>query len=170
MSAGQGGRTDVTGSKFSGILWIGQIHYRVRRTSYRTGIAEMRSIGTLPQDSGWTSAICEVNVASSGTAEYFLTASSITRTRQAHQITACSLHKLMKKAYQDYGTDELGSPPLGFEDGCVQRRRASPQFQFWNMVLKMELDIFTLIRYFREGNFELCRYTLYDDDPLFHRK
>ena len=102
------------------------------RTPYRTGIAEMRSIGTLPQDSGWTSAICEANVASSGTAESFLTASSISRTRQAHHIIACSLHNLMKKAYQDYGTDEPGSPPLGLEDWVVQRRRASPQFQFWN--------------------------------------
>ena len=90
------------------------------RTPYGTGIAEMRSIRTLPQDSGWTSAICEANVASSGTAESFLTASSITRTRQAHQITACSLHNLMKKAYQDYGTDEPGSPPLALEDWCVQ--------------------------------------------------
>ena len=62
-------------------------------------------------------------MASSGTAESFLTASSITRTRQAHQITACSLHKLAKKAYQDYCPDEPGSPPLGLEDGCVQRRR-----------------------------------------------
>ena len=105
------------------------------RTPYRTGIAEMISIRTLPQDSGWTTAICEANVASSGTAEYFLTASSITRTRQAHQITACNLHNLMKKGYQDYGTDEPGSPPLGLADWCVQRRRASPQFQFWNMVL-----------------------------------
>ena len=126
----------------------------------------MRSIGTFPQDSGWTSAICEANVASSGTAESFLTASSITRPRQAHQITACNLHNLMKKAYQDYYTGEPGSPPLGLEDWCGQRRRASPQFQFWNMVLKMELAIFTLIRYFTEGNFELGRYALYETIPI----
>ena len=130
----------------------------------------MRSIGTLPQDSGWTSAICEANVASSGTAESFLTASSITRTRQAHQITACSLHNLMKKGYQDYGTDEPGSPPLDLEDWCVQRRRAIPQFQFWNMVLKMELVIFTLTRSVREGHFELCRYAIFETIPYFFCK
>ena len=39
------------------------------------------------------------------------------------------------------------------------------------MVLDMELAIFTLIRSFREGNFELYRYALYEtDDPLFLRK
>ena len=148
-------------------LWIGQIRYRVRRTPYRTGIAEISSIGTLLQGSDWTSAICEANVASSGTAESFLTASSITRTRQAHQITACSLHNLMKTAYQDCCTDEPGSPPLGLEDWCVQQRRASPQFQFLNLVLKMELAIFTLIRSFRQGNFELCRYARYAMIPYF---
>ena len=137
------------------------------KTPHRPGIAEMRSIGTLLQDRGWTSAICEANVAASGTAESFLTASSITRTRQAHQITACSLHNLMKKAYQDYCTDVPGSPPMVLENWCVQRRRASPQFQFWNMVLTMELAIFTLIRSFREGNFELCRYALYETIPYF---
>ena len=36
-------------------------------------LASLRSIGTLLQDSGWTSAICEANMASSGTAETFLT-------------------------------------------------------------------------------------------------
>ena len=128
-------------------------------------LASLGSIGTLLQDSDWTSAICESNVASSGTAVYFLTASSITRTRQANQITACSLHNLIKKAYQDYCTDEPGSLPLGLEDWCVQRRRASLQFQFWNMVSDMELAIFPLIRSFREGHFELYRYAPYERIP-----
>ena len=64
-------------------------------------MAALRSIGTLLRDSGWTSAIVEAEVASSGTAESYLSASSVTRTRQAHQITACSLYTLMKKAYHD---------------------------------------------------------------------
>ena len=55
-------------------------------------MAGLTSLGTLLEGSGWTSAITEAGVASSGTAESFLTASSVTRTKQAHQITACSLH------------------------------------------------------------------------------
>ncbi len=63
-------------------------------------------------------------------------------------------------------SSEPGSPRLGLEDWCVQRRRASPQFQFWNLVLDMELAIFfALIRSFREGNFELYRYALYEMIP-----
>ena len=53
---------------------------------------------------------------------------------------------------QDYCTDEPGSPPLGIEDWCVQRRRASPQFQLWNLVLDMELAIFNMFRSFFVGN------------------
>ncbi|KAK6190683.1 hypothetical protein SNE40_002492 [Patella caerulea] len=48
----------------------------------------LRSIGTLLRNSGWTNAIVEANVASPGTSKSFLSASSVTRTRQAHQITA----------------------------------------------------------------------------------
>ena len=55
-------------------------------------MAALRSIGTLLQDSGWTGALVEAGITSSGTAESFLTASSITKTRQMHQITACSLY------------------------------------------------------------------------------
>ena len=34
-------------------------------------------------------------------------------------------------------------------------------------MLKIELAIFTLIRSFREGNFELCRYALYETIHYF---
>ena len=62
-------------------------------------MAAMKSLGTLLEASGWTSAIVEAGVASPGTAESFLTAVSVTGTRLAHQITACILYKLIKEAY-----------------------------------------------------------------------
>ena len=120
-------------------------------------LAALRSIGTLLRDSGWTGALFEAGVALSGTAESFLSAASITRTRQAHQVTASSLYKLLKSAYADYcsqiGEDIEGM--LSFEDGCDGRKLDSPQFHFWHLVLSMELVILLLIRAFREANFEL---------------
>jgi len=59
-------------------------------------MAALRSLGALLQNSGWTGALVEAGVASSGTAESFLSVASVTRTRQAHQITACTLYKVMK--------------------------------------------------------------------------
>ena len=129
--------------------------------------AALGSLGKLLEQSGWTSAIAEAGVASSGTAESFLTVSSITRTRLAHQITACSLYKLKKEAYQDYYSEETDRPTLSFEDWCEQRRPQSPQFQFWDLVLDMELVLLLLIRSFREGNFDLYREALSELIPYF---
>ena len=63
----------------------------------------LKSFGIVLWDSHWTMA--EARIASTGKTESFLTASSITRTRQIHHITACCLHKLMKTAYSDYCTE-----------------------------------------------------------------
>ena len=116
-------------------------------------MAALRSIGTLLQDSGWTGALVEAGITSSGTAESFLTASSITKTRQMHQITACSLYKLLKAAYQNHSNDiTQNEDMLDFEAWCENRKRQSPQFKFWHLV---ELVILLLIRSFREANFSL---------------
>ena len=65
-------------------------------------LAALKSIGTLLRESGWTSALAESGIVSSGTAESFLNVSSITRTRQMHQVTACCLYKLLTASYSDY--------------------------------------------------------------------
>ena len=51
-------------------------------------MAAFKAIDGLLKDSGWTTALTEAGIASSGTAESFLTASSVTKTRLAHQVTA----------------------------------------------------------------------------------
>ena len=60
-------------------------------------MAVLKSIGTLLQKSGWTEAIVEAGIASSGTAESFLYASSVTRTRQMHQVTVSTLYKILRE-------------------------------------------------------------------------
>ena len=63
------------------------------------GIAALRTFGD------WlkiVNALSQSNVPSAGTAESFLKASHVTRTRHAHQVTACSLHILMHKAYRQF--------------------------------------------------------------------
>ena len=72
-------------------------------------LAALRSIGTILQDSGWVSALTEADVASSGTAQSFISVSSVTRARHAHQVTACALFKLMKSAYNKYTPDDDGN-------------------------------------------------------------
>jgi hypothetical protein len=52
------------------------------------------ALGDVLESSGWTVALTEAGVATSGTTDSFLKVSHITRSRYAHQITALTLSKL----------------------------------------------------------------------------
>ena len=119
--------------------------------------AASRSICTLLQSSGWTSGIVEADIASSGTAESYLSASSVSRTRKTHQITASCLNKVLKDEYEFYcieaGTN--AGTIFSFEGWCQKRPKESRQFNFWHFVFSMELTILSLVRAFRGANFTL---------------
>ena len=147
----------------------GEDKYLVMSGGLHIEMAAFRSLGSLLKDSGWTGALVEAGVASSGTADSFISVSSVTRTRQMHQVTACSLHKMLKSAYNAYCTEqeEANEDSLGFEEWCQNRCQQSPQFQFWHLVLSMELTVFMLIRSFREANFNLYCQALQELIPYF---
>ncbi len=80
---------------------------------HREGCSE---VSMYPASRQWVAcALVEAGVASSGTAESFLSASSVTRSRQMHQVTACCLYMLQKEAYKYYAREE-GQTALRFED------------------------------------------------------
>ena len=130
-------------------------------------MAALRPLGPLLMDSGWTGTLVGAGVASSGTAHSFLSVSSVARARQMHQVTACSLYKLLKSAYNSYCTEQadVNEDALGFEEWCQNKSQQSSQFQFCHLVLSMELTIFILIRSFREANFSLYCQALSDLIP-----
>ena len=126
-------------------------------------LAALKTLGDLLQDSGWTSALIQANIASPCTADSFIKASNISRTRHAHQVTAASLFVLMKTQYEAYIETEntrIG-PEMNIEMWCATRRNESPMFMFWSMILQLELTVLTFIRSLRERNF-----TLYMDSLL----
>ena len=97
-----------------------------------------------------------MRVATQGIEESFLTASHVTRTRRAHQVTAASLHILKKKAYSAYKDKlEETQQSLTFEDWENTMEKKSPHFQFWGLVLHLELTCLRLVRAFREASFAL---------------
>lgn len=59
----------------------------------------LKMIGDLLDGSGWTNAITTAGIATSGTADSFIKASHVTRSRHAHQITAAALSILQHNAY-----------------------------------------------------------------------
>ena len=82
----------------------------------------LKTLGDLLNSSGWTSALVQAGVATSGTADSFLKAAHIIRTRRAHQDTACVLYQALKEAYQEYVTSvEPGIEAKSLEDWCNQQ-------------------------------------------------
>jgi len=119
-------------------------------------MALLKAIGGWLEDSGWTSALVDANVSSSGTAESFIKASSITRSRRAHQVTASSLYILLQRAYtkyQEIQNDEENV--LLFDDWCNRQISAVPHFQFWYTAMQLELLLLLFLRSIRHSNFSL---------------
>ena len=63
-------------------------------------MAFLKVLGQWLEGSGWTVALADQDIASPGTADSFLKATSVTRTRRAHQVTVCALYLLLQRAYQ----------------------------------------------------------------------
>ena len=94
-------------------------------------MASLKVLEDILQGSGWTEALLQAGVASSGKVDSFLKASHEIRTKQAHQITASSLYLLQQSAYKEYyPTLGTATEVMSFKNWCDARSDSSPQFQF----------------------------------------
>ena len=125
---------------------------------FHTELAALEALGSWIEDSGWTSVLEQAGVTTPGTADSFLKASHVSRTRHAHQVTAAALYILMDKAYKTYreGVDE-GEEPKSFSDWRKQAELESPQFHYWSLTLHFQLTSLIFVRSLREGNFQLYK-------------
>jgi len=98
-------------------------------------MAIRRTYGDL-EESGWTSALMQAGIATTGTADSFLKVSHLTRTRHAHQVTALALAKLQEDAFML--TDGEYSD-VARKEWEKKMRSQSPTFQYWDTILYLEL-------------------------------
>ena len=63
-------------------------------------MACFKHLGDLLCHCGWTTALSDVDIATSGTAESFWSFSNNNKTRQAHQDTVCALFDLLMSAFE----------------------------------------------------------------------
>ncbi|VDI74380.1 Hypothetical predicted protein, partial [Mytilus galloprovincialis] len=109
----------------------GEDHFVMMFGGLHIEMAAFKALGSWLEDSGWTSVLVNAQVTSPGTADSFLKASHVTKTRRAHQVTACTLYRLLSNAYCQYKDvlrdDEV---TLEFEDWCLERSKESPHFKF----------------------------------------
>ena len=95
----------------------GEDHFVVIFGGLHIEMTVLKVLGDWLEDAGWVEALVQAKVASAGTAGSFLRASHVTRTRNAHQVTASSLHILLKQSYAKYIESlEPETKPDSFQD------------------------------------------------------
>ena len=76
----------------------GEDHFVIMFGGLHIEMATLKLLGDWLEDSGWTNALVQAEIASSGTANSFIHASHVTKTRHAHQVTAeASIHSSNKR-------------------------------------------------------------------------
>ncbi|MES9881369.1 MAG: hypothetical protein ABW185_10860, partial [Sedimenticola sp.] len=110
-------------------------------------------LGDYLKCSGWTMALTDAEIATAGTAEGFLKAAHLTRTRHAHQVSIVALSALQQRAFLlTTGSNEDGDT---FETWRKRMITTSPTFQFWDTIIRIEKMVLVLLRAHRENNFDL---------------
>ena len=140
-----------------------QVHV-VMLGGLHTDMALWNTLGDMLEGSGWTEALTEGEVASSGFAESFLKASHLTHTRHAHQVTHLAIQNLQREAFllsKRTNTKE-SSKTWKNEMQCK-----SPTIAYWNLTMRYQILILLFVRAHRERNFSLYVEVLEELVPLF---
>ncbi len=115
-------------------------------------MAIWKTIGDYLEASGWTTALAQADIASSGTVDSFLKASHLTRTRHAHQVSALALAKLQEEAFLKTERPHNDKTKEAWRQEMITK---SPTFQYWNTILNMEILGLIFVRAHRERDFLL---------------
>ena len=119
-------------------------------------MAAWNAVGSWMDGSGWTDALIQAKVATSGKTESYSRATHLMKTRYAHGVTAASLYILPDKAYEDYLQEiEDAAEKLTFETWCQEKAKNNTQFKYWCLVLELELNVLMLVQSFRTSDFKM---------------
>ena len=88
----------TTHGKHVHVVMLGGLH---------TEMALWKTLGDVLEGSGWTTALTEAEVASSGIVDSFLNVAHLAQIKYAHQVTIIALQKLQQEAYLQLNTDIL---------------------------------------------------------------
>ena len=145
-------------SKF--VIMFGGLHIEM---------AALKMLGDWLKGSGWVQALVQAEITTQGTADSFLKAAHVVRTRRAHQVTASTLYILQHHAYNHYRDACLHNKQdvLEFEEWCTQREKVCPHFQYWRIVLELELCVLVFVRSLRQASFAAYLDALTELAPWF---
>ena len=115
-------------------------------------MAMWKTYGGFLEGSDWTNALVQAGIVSSGTADSFLKAFHLTRTRHAHQVTVLALEKLQAAAFSQVEGVHSNEAKEKWRQEMILK---SPTFQYWDTIFCMELLGLVFVRAHRERNFSL---------------
>ena len=78
----------------------GESSYVVMMGGLHIEMASLKMVGHWLNNSGWDSALVQADITSRGRADAILKAAHITRSRYAHEVSACALYILQRRAYK----------------------------------------------------------------------
>ena len=93
-------------------------------------------LGNCLQDSRWTTALSNAGVTSSENAS-LPSGHEVRKTKYVHQVTVLTLYQLMKDAFEQSKKKDC---TVNFAEWLASEELQSPQFQFWSINLKIEMD------------------------------
>ena len=96
------------------------------------------------------------DIASSGTADYFVRASHVTRTRHAHHVIVADLHILLQQGYFEDCTPADAETKQQADCQPFEELRTQPggvQIDYWLKTLSLKLLLLWYIRSFTRGTF-----------------
>ena len=124
-------------AKMKQIQWsmpsnYGEDKFVIMFGGFHIELTHFKVLGSWLVGSGWVQALVHANIASSGTADSFLKATHVLKTRNAHQVTAAALYSLLKSAYEDFVLNytEDDTPP-SFNEWVVLKKKTSSRLLFW---------------------------------------
>ncbi len=134
---------------------FGEYRFLIMLGGLHIEMALWATMGDFLRGSGWPEVLAEAGIALTEAATIsYLRANDPMRTRYAHQITVVVLDSLLKRAYEDGGSE------MTFDDWVSVACKEKPTVQFWLLIHKYEQLIFMFIRSHRERKFKLMVATL----------
>ena len=112
----------------------------------------------------------QADIATLGTADSLHKASHVMRTRKALEVYFCCLSMVLEyRVYDHYrlACSDDNHPPVSFDSWSIERKQNGPQFQFWTIVMELELCILRYVRSLREANFAMYVDALTELVPWF---
>lgn len=95
-------------------------------------------LGDLLEGSGWSTAIAEAGIATTGTADALLKAAHVTKSRYSHEVTYTAMTLLLHEAHHEC------KPDVSLEEWTTSMTDF-PTFNFWLLILKFQAIVLTFI-------------------------